>query len=98
MQLLAQTKPSTVSDVYMWSIILIVFIFVMWIGVTFLRKRMKQDDATGGTGFTLSDLRQLHKQGKMTAEEYEKAKAILLTGMSKPATKPVSELKPPGGE
>lgn len=78
------------------SIILLVVVIAMWLAVSWIRKRLKQDDATGGTGFTLSDLRQLHKQGKMTAEEYEKAKAILLAEMGKPAAKPANEQKPSG--
>lgn len=76
------------------SIIILVVVLGMWLLATWLRKRVKHDDATGGTGFTLSDLRQLHKQGKMTDEEFEKAKAILLAEMGKPAAKPSDEMKP----
>jgi hypothetical protein len=70
------------SDIIFWSIILLVALIVMFGVVTYIRKWMNQGESTA-TGFTLSDLRQLHKQGKMSTAEYESAKAILIGGMKK---------------
>ncbi|HSH92877.1 MAG TPA: SHOCT domain-containing protein [Roseimicrobium sp.] len=76
------------------SVIVLVIAVVGFLGVKWISKWMKnQDDPTVGTGFTLSDLRQLHKSGKMSAEEFEKAKAILLATAAKPLMKPQSTEK-----
>ncbi|CAN5366455.1 hypothetical protein BH10PLA1_BH10PLA1_19360 [soil metagenome] len=64
-------------------------VIVLFLAVTAVRKWLKDDtSATVGTGFSLSDLRQLHHAGKMTTEEFEKAKAII-----RAAYKPVEEKK-----
>src|SRR3954454_1446171 len=73
-----------------WTLVLIVSLVVMFGAVVAFRKWMKSDDApTSGPGFTLSDLRRLHKEGKMTDEEFDKAKMVLI-GTAKVGTdKPV---------
>jgi hypothetical protein len=44
-----------------------------------LRKRLlAKSDASEGTGFTLGDLRELHRSGKMSTEEFEKARALIV--------------------
>ena len=48
---------------------------------------MNADDTSGGDGFTLSDLRRLHKAGQMTDEEFEKAKKILIGSVKAAAEK-----------
>jgi hypothetical protein len=68
------------SDVSATSIIqlslgLLALIFVGWLAVWQVRRRLTRPDETSGAGFTLSDLRQLHKSGQMTDAEFERAKA-----------------------
>lgn len=78
-----------------------------------LRRRLMTDDETGGDTFTLSGLRQLHKAGKLTDEEFEAAKAALLAefgtaakpvpgsgapAASKTASKPQAGPEPPSPE
>jgi hypothetical protein len=78
-----------------WTLVLIIALVLMFGAVAAYRKWMKSDDAPSGPGFTLGDLRKLHKEGKMTAEEFEKAKAILI-GTAKVGTdKPVLGERPP---
>jgi hypothetical protein len=89
------------SDIVFWSIILLVALIVMFGVVTYIRKWMNQGNTSTGTGFTLSDLRQLHKAGKMSTAEYESAKAILIGGMkkeeaAKAAPKEGPRTSPPG--
>ena len=70
---------SSTGGVFFWSLILIVLLIIGAAAVLRLRRWLKEDDApTGGIGFTLSDLRQLHKQGKMTDEEFERARAKMV--------------------
>ena len=77
-------QPSNIGGVIGWSLVLIVLLIIGAAGVLRLRRWMKEDDLpAGGIGFTLSDLRQLHKQGKMTDAEFEKAKEMMLGGARK---------------
>ena len=81
LNLLAQ--PSHVGGVIGWSLVLIVLIIAGAAGVLMLRRWLKEDDtpasAGGGIGFSLSDLRQLHREGKMTDEEFERAKSKMVS-------------------
>ena len=75
-----------------WSLVLIIIIIGMFAAVSFYRKWMNSSDSGSAEGFTLSDLRKLHKSGQMTDEEFEKAKKILVgnfkAASEKPANKP----------
>ena len=63
------------GSVIFWSLVLIGLLLAgFWVVMT-LRNWLKSDDVpSGGIGFTLSDLRQLHREGKMTTEEFERAR------------------------
>jgi hypothetical protein len=63
------------TSIVTWSLILVAFIVAGWVTVWQVRRRLTGADETAGTGFTLSDLRRLHKTGKMSDEEFERAKA-----------------------
>jgi len=72
-----------------WTLVLIFALVLMFGAVAAFRKWMKADDIPTGPGFTLGDLRRLHKEGKMTTEEFEKAKTILIGTAKAGADKPV---------
>jgi Short C-terminal domain len=55
--------------------ILVGVLIVAMVIVSWVRKRLKEPDEPASAGFTLSDLRQLHKSGQMSDEEFERAKA-----------------------
>ena len=55
--------------------ILVVVLVLAMVIVTWVKKRLKDSDEPVSSGFTLSDLRQLHKSGQMSDEEFERAKA-----------------------
>lgn len=65
-----------------------------------LRKKMKEDDyaaTPGAGGFTLTDLRELHKSGQMTDEEFDKAKHLIVASMkSQQATAAVKKVEEEG--
>jgi hypothetical protein len=64
-----------------WSLVLIALIVAAFFGVMYLRRWLQEEDIpSGGIGFTLSDLKQLHREGKMTTEEFEKAREKMMTG------------------
>jgi hypothetical protein len=88
-QFLAQPTPQhDTGDVYVWALVLIIFIIALFGVVVVFRKWMNREETTSGPGFTLSDFRRLHKEGKMTDEEYEKAKAILIGSVKAAMDKP----------
>src|SRR5690349_4787837 len=67
------------SDVILWSLMLIGLIVAGWLTVWQVKRRLQgTEDVLGNAGFTLSDLRRLHKSGQMSDEEFEKAKARVL--------------------
>jgi hypothetical protein len=85
---------------FFWCLLAIGLLVGGFFAVTWVRRWAKQDDsAAGAIGFTLSDLRQLHKAGQMTDEEFERAKTKMVA-----ATKAAIERKaaaqnqPPRGQ
>jgi uncharacterized membrane protein len=87
------------TSVILWSGVLIIFLLVGFILVAAVKKRMKAEDAAGpgaGTGFTLSDLRQLRREGKISDEEFARAKEKII-GVAKKGA-PKNALKPSGEE
>jgi len=67
------------GPVFVWSLILVGIILGALVGVVWLRRKvMGGQDINGGAGFSLSALREIHRKGQMSAEEFEKAKALLL--------------------
>ena len=66
------------SGVIWWSAILLALLLAAFVLVAHLKKRLVKPDDTTGTGFTLADLRALHRGGKMSDEEFEKAKEAVV--------------------
>jgi hypothetical protein len=77
----------------LWSAVIVVLLGILFWSLMWLRKHLKEgvDDpsTTSPTGFTLADIRQLYKEGKMSTEEYERAKAKVLEG-----AKAAAEVRP----
>lgn len=76
--------------------VLVVCALLLW-GVAALRKRLREPEEYSPTGFTLSDLRQLHRSGQMSDEEFERAREKLLgaTTAAMQASRSGSEASPP---
>jgi hypothetical protein len=74
-----QGHEYTTTDIVIWSLLLIGLIVAGWLTVWHVKRRLQNtDEVLGNAGFTLSDLRQLHKSGQMSDEEFEKAKGRVL--------------------
>jgi hypothetical protein len=81
-----------------WGFVLIVMLFFAAAAVLRLRRWLKEDDDSDtGPGFTLSDLRRLHRDGKMTDEEFEKARGLMVAGAKAMAANLPDPLARPGG-
>jgi hypothetical protein len=76
------------GSIVVWALVLVALLVVGWIVVAYVRKWMLAPDETGGSGFTLSDLRRMHKGGRMTDEEFEKAKALIVGAAKAQGAKP----------
>ena len=73
------------GSVLVWSLVLVELLLVAFVAVAQFKKRLiKPDDGSSG-GFTLSDLRALHKAGKMTDAEFEKAKEAVVAAAKRAA-------------
>lgn len=75
---------NSMSGVYLWSGVLIGLLLVAFYAYTLLTRWMKSDDVpAAGRGFSLSDMRELHRTGKMSDEEFETARARLVAAAKK---------------
>ncbi len=70
------------GSVIFWSAVLIALMVLGFIVVAAVKKRVNDDDPDdnprASAGFTLSDLRQLHREGKITPEEFVRAKGKIV--------------------
>lgn len=87
---------SNAATIVIWSLVLIAFLVGMFLLVGRIKHWLSpsSDIADGGAGFTLSDLRELHRSGKMSDEEFDKAKTKIIEAAQKLHAKPAS---PRGG-
>src|SRR5689334_15694901 len=78
---------SGMAGVLGWSLVLLVLIFIAFFAVVRLRAWLKDDATPTSVGFSLTDLRQLHREGKMTDEEFEKARNLMVAHAKQMAEK-----------
>ena len=71
-----------VSGVLVWALILIVAVGVLIALIAWLRRRLVGDAPADNPPFTLHDLRTLHAQGRLSDEEFQRAKASMLASVS----------------
>src|SRR5437868_711287 len=75
------SERGSIPSVILWSLFLIALVMVGFFVVMRVRRWLREeDDAAGNAGFTLSDLRELHRRGQMSDEEFERAKSQMIAG------------------
>ena len=86
MMLLADGR---VFSVVLWSAALLVLLGVglVW-GMRFKRRITQDDDDAPPMGFTLGDLRQMHRAGQLNDAEFAKAKDKIIEAAKKAAERP----------
>jgi hypothetical protein len=89
-------------DKILWaSLGLVAFLIFGFLVVTQVKRRMNAGDSdpTAASGFTLSDLRELHESGQMSDEEFERAKGRVIAAArratDRDTPKPDTRQKPP---
>jgi hypothetical protein len=71
----AATLLAQAASVFGWSLVVIALVVGGFVAISWLRKWMKEDDMpSGGTGFGLGELRQMHARGELSDDEYERAR------------------------
>ncbi len=77
---LAQTRSHPIGEVMIWLGVLLVAAVLIGVIGYMLRKRLLGGDDGEETiqPFTLADLRRLHREGQLSDEEYERAKAAMI--------------------
>lgn len=73
--------------IFGWMLVLIVLVFAGFMAVIQVKKWAARDEEAG-ENFSLSDLRRLQKAGKLSTEEYEKARAALVAEAQRTQPKP----------
>jgi hypothetical protein len=79
------------SGILVWSLCLVGAILILFLAASWVRRWAKQADEPSGAGFTLGDLRALHRSGKMSTEEYEKAKLAIVSAARAAAERQTKE-------
>jgi hypothetical protein len=100
MYVIAEASSGSISSIFVWCGVLVAALLAGFAGYSYLKRWMNQTDEGPRVGFTLSDLRDLHRQGKMTDQEFEQTKALMLGSAKKaaeqmPAVLPRRTPKPP---
>jgi len=100
MHLLAADVGDVASNAIVPTLILLAIVAVLIGVIAVIRRNMFRNDSLEKdplAGFSLGSLRQLVREGKMTQEEYEKAKAQLVQAAQRQVEKnapPPAELSP----
>jgi uncharacterized membrane protein len=72
----------------LWSAILVALVVAGFMVVSYVRRRLDRPEEAGSTDFTLADLRQLHRSGKISDQEFERAKAKILNRLTRSGNPP----------
>jgi hypothetical protein len=86
---------ASIASAIFWSIVTLGLVLVGMMAAARLRRKMKEEDVTTGpvAGFTLSDLRQMHRAGQITDAEFERAKEKVVLAAQKASAREA----PPSG-
>jgi hypothetical protein len=86
----APLAEASVADAIFWSVVTLSLLLIGMMAAARLRRKMKQEDVTAAApvaGFTLSDLRQMHRAGQLTDAEFERAKEKVVIAAQKATTR-----------
>jgi len=75
--------PKEIRSVYVWGAILIGVVLIAFFAYSYFKRWMNDTGDTENHGFTLSDLRKLRDQGKISAQEFEQTRANMLAAAKK---------------
>ncbi len=70
---------SAFSELWPWLLGLVILILIGGAVIGIIRKWMRGSDESEQIGFSLGDLRTLHRDGKLSAEELKQAEAKIIS-------------------
>ena len=74
-----QLMANRTTQIFTWIGVLMAATIVLAIIVAAIRKRYHdRNDLSGNIGYTIADLRDLHKRGELTDEEFAAAKSLII--------------------
>jgi len=76
------------ESLFLVSLLLIGLVMAGFWLVTWVKKKVKEPDETPAAAFSLADLRQLHRSGKLSDEEYERARSKMVEALKKVPEQP----------
>jgi hypothetical protein len=76
---------ASIAPAIFWSLVTLGLLIVGMMAAARLRRKIKQEDVTAApaAGFTLSDLRQMHRAGQISDAEFERAKEKVVLAAQK---------------
>jgi uncharacterized membrane protein len=74
------------GTLFVWSLILVAVVVVGFIVVVWVKRRIQQPDSAPTLGFSLADLRELHRTGKISDEEFERARGKMAASLKHQST------------
>jgi hypothetical protein len=81
-------------EVFPWLAALIGFIIVGSIVITAVRRWQRGTGRSQGESFTLHDLRELHRQGQLSDEEFERARQAIIDQVKRSTSENEREPRP----
>ncbi len=93
--ILANDDPTAVVFA---CLLLVILVLALAYGVFWLRRQYWGSDDGGipSSGFTLADLRELHRSGRISQEEFDRAKAMIVAAHQRAAQRAAGPPKPTG--
>src|SRR5688572_5905609 len=87
--LLAAPESSSTS-VFVWSLVLVAAVIGGFWLVTMVKRWLTAsgDEQPKSLGFSLADLRELHRSGKLSDEEFERARTKMAASLKRDLSKP----------
>jgi len=71
-------RVQAANDILFWLAVAIIASTLIVIAGVWLYRRISRDDGSAHDGFSLSELRRMHAEGRLSDEEYEKAKLMVI--------------------
>jgi len=67
--------------IFVWSLVLLAVVIVGFVLVLWVKRRLQHQDMAPTLGFSLADLRELHRTGKISDEEFERARGRMAASL-----------------
>jgi uncharacterized membrane protein len=74
----APAPESAFGGLLPWIGVLLGMVVVGAIVIAFTRRMLRDESGEAGAGFTLHDLRELHRRGELSDEEFRRAKDAMI--------------------